>query len=67
MKKVKNGSIIQFHTGTSHTAEALPEILEFFKNKNIKCVPVGELIYYDNFTINHNGTQICNKEVATES
>ncbi len=65
-KKSKSGSIIQFHTGTAHTAEALPEILEFFKKNNIKCVPVGKLIYNNNFTINHNGTQMHNPEVTSE-
>ena len=67
INKAGNGSIIQFHTGTAHTAEALPEILEFFKKNSISCVSVGELIYYDNFTINHNGTQIQNQEVESES
>ncbi|MBR5233764.1 MAG: polysaccharide deacetylase family protein [Clostridia bacterium] len=57
MTKVGNGSIIQFHTGTEHTAQALPEILSLLSGQGYSFVSVGELIYYDNFTIDHNGTQ----------
>jgi len=56
--KVKRGSIIQLHTGTEHTAEALPQILEYLKNQNLSAVPVGELIYSDDFVIDNNGMQI---------
>ncbi len=56
--KVKRGSIIQLHTGTEHTAEALPQILEYLKNENLSAVPVSELIYFDNYIIDNNGMQI---------
>lgn len=56
--KVKNGSIIQLHTGTDHTAEALPQILEYLKNENLSAVTVSELIYFNDFIIDSNGMQI---------
>lgn len=56
--KVKRGSIIQFHTGTEHTAQALPAILDYLFENNFRCVTVGNLIYRENYTIDHSGTQI---------
>lgn len=55
--KVQSGSIIQFHTGTEHTAEALPEILDYLKQAGLKPVCVGDLIYKDGYTIDNNGMQ----------
>lgn len=56
--KTKNGSIIQLHTGTKHTAEALEEIIVYLNSKNFKLVKVSELIFTDNFYIDNCGTQI---------
>ena len=55
---VKNGSIILMHNNGLHTAEAVPIILETLKNKGYSFVPIGELIYKDNYTINGTGRQI---------
>ena len=56
--RVKNGSIIQLHTGTECTAEALPLILDFLETNNFQCVTVSELIYHDDYFIDNNGMQI---------
>ena len=56
--KVQKGSVIQLHTGTDHTSEALPMILDYLKAQNLTPVTVSELIYFTDYTINHNGTQI---------
>ena len=56
--KVQKGSVIQLHTGTDHTAEALPMLLDYLKAENLTPVTVSELIYFTDYTINHNGTQI---------
>ena len=56
--RVKNGSIIQLHTGTKYTAEALPLILDFLETNNFQCVTVSELIYHDDYFIDNNGMQI---------
>lgn len=62
--KTQSGSIIQLHTGTEHTAQALPDILEFLKNSGYTAVPVSELIYKDNYTIDPNGQQISENATA---
>lgn len=60
VKRVKNGSIVLFHNQGLHTAEALPSIIKQLKNKGYQFVPIGELIYKDNYYIDSNGTQIKN-------
>lgn len=57
-KRVKPGSIVLFHNGAKNTPEALPKILEKLIADGYRIVPVGELIYQDNFTIDHRGKQI---------
>lgn len=54
---VQSGSIILMHNNGAHTAEAVPVILETLKNKGYTFVPVGELIYRENYTIDHTGRQ----------
>ena len=56
--RVKNGSIVLFHNNSDNIIEALKMILEFFKLNNYKVVPIGELIYNSNYTINSQGVQI---------
>ena len=53
----KNGSIILCHNNGLHTAEALPMIFSTLKNRGYEFVPISELIYKDNYTIDHNGRQ----------
>lgn len=54
---VKSGSIILMHNNGLHTAEAVPIILETLKNRGYSFVPVGELIYRENYTIDATGRQ----------
>ncbi len=54
---VKPGSIILCHNNGLHTAEALPLIFSTLKNRGYEFVPIGELIYKDGYTIDHNGRQ----------
>lgn len=54
---VKPGSIILCHNNGLHTAEALPLIFSTLKNRGYEFVPIGELIYKNNYTIDHNGRQ----------
>lgn len=58
ISKVQSGSIILMHNNGLHTAEAVPIIIETLKNKGYTFVPIGELIYRDNYTIDVNGRQI---------
>lgn len=53
----KNGSIILMHNNGLHTAEAVPIILETLKNRGFSFVPVGELIYRENYVIDGTGMQ----------
>ncbi len=54
---VKPGSIILCHNNGLHTAEALPLIFSTLKNRGYEFVPIGELIYKNGYTIDHNGRQ----------
>ena len=53
----KNGSIILCHNNGLHTAEALPMIFSTLKNKGYEFVPISELIYTQNYYLDHNGRQ----------
>ena len=55
---VKSGSIILCHNNGLHTADALPVILSTLKNKGYKFVPIGELIYRENYSMKSDGRQI---------
>ena len=55
---VKSGSIILMHNNGLHTAEAVPIIIETLKNKGYKFVPIGELIYRENYTLDVTGRQL---------
>lgn len=57
-EKIKPGDIILSHNGTKHTADSLDMLLKNIKQKGIEIVTVSDLIYFDNYTINNNGTQI---------
>jgi polysaccharide deacetylase family sporulation protein PdaB len=54
---VKSGSIILMHNNGLHTAEAVPIIISTLKNKGYTFVPIGQLIYRENYTIDVNGRQ----------
>lgn len=55
--KLENGSIILMHNGTENTALSLNEIMTKIKEKGYEIVPISELIYAENFTIDNNGVQ----------
>ena len=56
-KKVQNGSIVLFHNGAENTPEALDKILTKLKTDGYEFVTVSELIYWDNYEIDHTGKQ----------
>lgn len=53
----REGSIILCHNNGLHTAEALPMIFSTLQNRGYEFVPIGELIYKENYTIDHTGRQ----------
>lgn len=57
-EKIKPGDIILSHNGTKHTADSLDKLIKNIKQKGLEVVTVSDLIYFENYTINNNGTQI---------
>jgi len=55
--KLKNGSIILSHNGTSHTADSLEMLIKNIKQSGYEIVKVSDIIYKENYIININGTQ----------
>ncbi|MFI3238071.1 MAG: polysaccharide deacetylase family protein [Lachnospiraceae bacterium] len=54
------GSIILCHNGAEYTAQALDEMISTLKADGYEFVPVSELIYMDDYSMNHEGRQIKN-------
>ena len=76
---VKSGSIVLFHNDLENTTKALPDILEQLKGQGIKVsytdllvkfvasfVPVSELIFTEDYTIDNAGRQIPAVQSARE-
>lgn len=57
MKKLQNGSILLLHLGAEHTAEALGKMIDEIQNKGYDILPVGELIYTENYYVDRQGVQ----------
>lgn len=60
-KKIRNGSIILMHNDTKYTATGLQQIIDKITSLGYKIVPLEELIYFENYKINHEGRQILTK------
>ena len=60
--KVQNGSIVLFHNGVENTPEALDRILTKLKTDGYEFVTVSELIYWNNYELDHTGRQIKHKK-----
>ncbi|MCL2199581.1 MAG: polysaccharide deacetylase family protein [Defluviitaleaceae bacterium] len=56
-KDLKNGSIILFHNDAKFTPQTLDIVIKGLKEKGYELVPVSQLIYMDNFEIDHTGRQ----------
>jgi len=53
----KNGSIILFHNAALHTPEALPGIIEGLQSQGYELVGVADMIYKNQYTMDHTGRQ----------
>ena len=63
--KVQPGSIVLFHNAALHTPEALPTVLECLIRDGYTVVPISQLIYTENYTIDHTGRQFaCDENTA---
>ena len=56
--KIRNGSIILMHNDTKHTAKGLNQIIKTIKELGYEIIPVSEMIYNQNYEMNHEGRQI---------
>ncbi len=57
-KHLGNGSIILCHNGAKFTADALEELIVGLKDKGYEIVPISELIYTENYEMDHEGRQV---------
>lgn len=56
-EKVQTGSIVLFHNNAKYITEALPMVLDDFKERNLEVVPVSQLIWSEDYIIDHEGRQ----------
>lgn len=56
--KVQPGSICLFHNAAKHTPKALPKLIEKLQADGYTLVPISQLIYKENYTIDVEGRQI---------
>ena len=57
-KHLGNGSIILMHNGAKYTPAALDAVITGLKDAGYELVPISQLIYRDNYHIDHEGRQV---------
>lgn len=57
VKNSQPGSIVLFHANINNSATYLDSIITNLKKEDYKIVPVSEILYKENFTIDSNGVQ----------
>ena len=57
-KHLGNGSIILMHNGAKYTPAALDAVITGLQDAGYELVPISQLIYRDNYHIDHEGRQI---------
>ncbi|SMB96244.1 polysaccharide deacetylase family sporulation protein PdaB [Desulfonispora thiosulfatigenes DSM 11270] len=60
-KKLHPGAIVLFHNNGAFTAAALENIIEYAVKEGYEIIPVSDLIYKDNYTVDIQGAQKSNK------
>lgn len=61
ISRIEPGSIVLFHNDAAHVEEYLPRILKEVKEQGYEIIPVGQLIYREDYKIDHSGKQIKNR------
>lgn len=56
-KHLGNGSIILMHNGAKYTPQALEAVISGLQEKGYTIVPISELIYKENYEMDHEGRQ----------
>lgn len=57
-KNLGNGSIILMHNGAKYTLKALKLVINGLQDQGYEIVPVSELIYTEEYTVDKTGRQI---------
>lgn len=60
-KHLGNGSIILCHNGAKFTADALDKMIVGLQEKGYEIVPISQLIYTENYEMDHEGRQFQKK------
>ena len=61
ISRAKEGSIILCHNNALNTADALPHIFADMQGRGYEFVKISDLIYKDNYTVDHTGRQWLNE------
>lgn len=56
-KHLDNGSIILMHNGAKYTTEVLEGVIKGLKEKDYRIVPISQLIYDGEYTVDSEGRQ----------
>lgn len=64
-KHLGNGSIILMHNGAKYTKDALEALIMGVREKGFTFVKVSELIYTNNYKLDHEGRQYVEEPIAT--
>lgn len=56
-KHLGNGSIILMHNGAKYTKDALERVITGLQEKGYELVPISQLIYKENYEMDHEGRQ----------
>ncbi len=67
LQRVRPGSIVLFHNGAKNTPAALPTVLQTLQAQGYSIVPVSQLIYKDNYSIDAAGMQVPNNIASGNS
>lgn len=65
LTRVKPGSIVLFHNGAKNTPAALPTVLQTLQSQGYQIVPVSQLIYKSDYTIDNAGVQVPSRAAAS--
>lgn len=60
VKKTEPGSLVLFHNAAKNTPAALPGVIEGLKVEGYSFIKISDMIYTDDYTIDHTGKQIPN-------
>lgn len=57
VQRAEAGSIILFHNNAKYVTQALPHILDDFRARDLEVVPISEIIFQEDYIIDHQGRQ----------